>query len=312
MSMMGPRNMTYVTEFILVGFSQRLQTRVLLFVFLLTVYVLSIFGNLVLIFSYYVSPRMRTPMYFFLCNLSFLDLCYSSSSLPKMLLDVFSKQRRISLIGCIAQMNITLYLGEAECILLAVMAYDRYIAICFPLNYTSIMTMRICRNITIMMWLGNFMLSAVPTLSKPLVFCRGNEIDHFACEIVAVLELVCGDVRFYKLTMFIVSLFTLLAPVAFIIVTYTFIISSVLKIRSVEGRSRAFSTCASHLTVVFMFFGPIITLYMAPANTFSSSQKYLSLMYGAVTPILNPLVYSLRNNDVKDACKKILSRYTRT
>ncbi|XP_077345276.1 olfactory receptor 13D1-like [Lithobates pipiens] len=306
---MEVQNLTYVTEFFLTGFSQGLEIRILLFVAFLTIYILSTLGNSFLILSYHLTPQLHTPMYFFLCNLSFLDLCYSSNSLPKMLLDIFSKERRISVIGCMAQMNTGLFLGETECILLAVMAYDRYIAICMPLYYNVIMNLKICRNVTIMMWLGNFLLSAIPTILRPLVFCGGNKVDHFVCEILAVLELACGDISFYKTIMFVVSLFTLLAPLIFIVVSYTFIILSVLKIRSTNGRSRTFATCSSHLTVVFIFYGPIIITYMAPANTFSSSQKYVSLMYGAMTPLLNPLIYSLRNNEIKEAIRKIVIKY---
>lgn len=302
-------NLTYVTEFVLTGFSQGLEIRILLFILFLIIYMLSTLGNCFLILSYHLTPQLHTPMYFFLCNLSFLDLCYSSSSLPKMLFDIFSKKRRISIIGCMVQMNTGLFLGEAECILLAVMAYDRYIAIRMPLYYNIIMNLKICRNVIIMMWLGNFLLSAIPLILKPLTFCGSNRIAHFVCEILAVLQLACGNISFYKTTMLVISFFTLMSPLIFIVVSYAFIIQSILKIQSTDGRSRTFSTCASHLTVVFMFYGPIIITYMAPANTFSSSQKYISLIYGAMTPILNPLIYSLRNKEVIEAMEKIVSKY---
>ncbi|XP_075056538.1 olfactory receptor 13C9-like [Mixophyes fleayi] len=300
-------NQTMFTEFILIGFSQDLQTRILLFVMFLLMYALTITGNSLLICIIIISPKLHTPMYYFLCNLSFLDLFFSSSSLPKMLLDVFAKRRRVSIIGCLVQMKIGLSLGSTECLLLAVMAYDRYIAIRFPLHYTIYMNWKTCKIITVIMWPGSFILSAIPTI-KPLVFCRENILDHFVCEVLALLELECGDVTYHKTAIFVVSLFTLMAPLVFIVVSYICIIRSILKIHSAGGRSKAFSTCASHLIVVFMFFGTIMTMYMGQSKCFSSSLKYISLIYGVLTPVLNPLIYSLRNNEVKEAVQKILAK----
>ncbi|XP_075056540.1 olfactory receptor 13C9-like [Mixophyes fleayi] len=304
---MDIENKTMFKEFILIGFSQDLQTRILLFVMFLLMYTLTIIGNSLLICVIIISPQLHTPMYYFLCNLSFLDLLYSSSSLPKMLLDVFSKRKRISIIGCVVQMKSGLFLGTTECVLLAVMAYDRYIAIRFPLHYTINMNWQTCKIITVIMWPGSFILSAIPT-AKPLVFCRKNILDHFVCEVLALLELACGDITYHKTAIFVVSLFTLMAPIVFIVVSYICIIISILKIHSAGGRSKAFSTCASHLTVVLMFYGTSMTMYMGQTKSFSSSLKYISLIYGAVTPVLNPLIYSLRNNEVKEAVQKTLTK----
>ncbi|XP_075056541.1 olfactory receptor 13C9-like [Mixophyes fleayi] len=272
-------------------------------------YTLIIVGNSFLICTIIISPQLHTPMYYFLCNLSFLDLFYSSVFLPKALLDVFSKRRRISVTGCLAQMITCLFLGVTECLLLAVMAYDRYIAIRFPLHYTTYMNWKTCKIITVIMWSGSLILSTIPTF-KPLVFCRKNILDHFSCEILGVLELACGDLTFYKRTLNIGSLFTLLAPLIFIVVSYICIILSILKIHSVDGRSKAFSTCASHLTVVFMFYGTTMTTYTGQTKRFLSSMKYISLFYGVMTPVLNPFIYSLRNNEVKEAFQKILTKYS--
>ncbi|XP_069830445.1 olfactory receptor 2G3-like [Dendropsophus ebraccatus] len=306
---METRNQTVLTEFILIGFPQNLKTCVAIFVFFSLLYALTIVGNTFLICTVVVSPRLHSPMYFFLSNLSVLDLCYSSSSLPKVLLDMFSKRRTISVLGCLAQMNLGLFLGETECILLAVMAYDRYIAICFPLYYTTVMNRRVCRNVTILMWSVSFMTSTLPAISRPLVFCRRNKLDHFVCEILALLELACGDLSFYKTTIFFMSLFTLLAPFLFITGSYICIIFAILKIRSTETRTKTFSTCASHLTVVLMFYGASMTMYLGQTRTFSYQLKYISLMYGVMTPALNPLIYSLRNNDVKEAFRKIMDNH---
>ncbi|XP_018429248.1 PREDICTED: olfactory receptor 13H1-like [Nanorana parkeri] len=188
------------------------------------------------------------------------------------------------------------------------MAYDRYVAICLPLYYNQIMNWKTCRNVMIIMWSGNFFLSVVPIVSRPMVFCRANKLDHFVCEILAVLELVCRHLSYYKLTIFVVSLFTLALPLVFIVGSYILIISSLLKIRSTDGRSKAFSTCASHLTVVSMFFGTSISMYMGQKKGFSTNLKYISIIYGVITPVLNPLIYSLRNNDVKEAFQKILTK----
>ncbi|XP_056418923.1 olfactory receptor 13-like [Hyla sarda] len=304
---MDLRNQTLINHFILIGLSQNLQTCVLLFITFCVVSILTVLGNGFLIFTVIVSPKLHTPMYYFLCNLSFLDLCCSLSTGPKMLFDLFSMSRRISLIGCLTQMNILLFLAVTECILLAVMAYDRYIAICSPLYYTIIMNWRVCRSITVIMWLGSFILSTVPTMVKPLIFCKENTLDHFVCEVLALLEVACGDLSFYKITIVAIGFFTLLSPLVLIVVSYICIIISILKIHSVEGRSKAFSTCASHLTVVFIFFVTIMIMYMGQTKSFSSYVKYISLIYAMFTPVLNPVIYSLRNNEVKEGFRKILT-----
>ncbi|XP_072000373.1 olfactory receptor 2A7-like [Engystomops pustulosus] len=276
----GNQSTVVLTEFVLTGFSKSLQTRIMLFILFLLFYILAIFGNSLLIFTVVVSPRIHTPMYYFLGHLSFIDLCYSSNSLPKMLHDVFSEKRRISVIGCLTQMNIGLFLGGIECMLLAVMAYDRYIAICFPLRYTVIMSWRLCHCVTFIMWVVSFILTTVPNMARPLVFCNENRINHFACEILVLVALACGDLSFYK------------------IVSYICIIVSILSIRSRDGKSKAFSTCASHLIVVLMVYGTSITMYMGNTKGFSSNLKYISLIYGVVTPVLNPMIYSLRNSEL--------------
>ncbi|KAG9469265.1 hypothetical protein GDO78_020924 [Eleutherodactylus coqui] len=300
-------NQTLLTEMILVGFTQNFQDCILLFVLFFIMYILTILGNSFLIFTIIVSPQLHTPMYYFLCNLSSIDLGYTSSSIPKILLDLFSKTRSISITGCLTQMNFTLFLGTTECILLALMAYDRYIAICFPLYYTVIMSWRVCNLITVIMWSISFIVTLTLNIINPFVFCRRNKLDHVSCEILAVLELACGDLSTTKLLMFVVSFFTIISPLVFIVVSYVCIIISILKISSVGGRSKAFSTCASHLTVVLMFYGTSMIMYMGQAR-FSSYLKYISLIYGVGTPVLNPFIYSLRNNDVKEAFKKILTK----
>nr|DBA25577.1 TPA: hypothetical protein GDO54_009952 [Pyxicephalus adspersus] len=298
---MSPGNQTSLREFILVGFPRNMQICLIFSISLFLIYLLTILGNSLLICAVFMSSKLHTPMYFFLCNLSILDLCYSSISAPQMLFVVLSRERTISVLGCTVQMNIGHFLGSAECLLLAVMAYDRYIAICSPLYYSNIMNWKMCRNTTIIVWIGGFVTSVVPNIIKPLIFCTENRLDHFMCEILALLKIACGNHVIFQLRLFIVSLLILLAPFGFIVVSYVLIISTILKIQSNEGRSKAFSTCASHLIVVSMFYGTVVTMYMGQINSMSSILKYIFLIYGVFTPVLNPLIYSLRNNEVKQA-----------
>ncbi|XP_053316516.1 olfactory receptor 13C9-like [Spea bombifrons] len=303
---MENENQTVIKEFILIGLSQDRRTRILLFVLFLFMYLLTVFGNILLICAVIANPRMHTPMYYFLCQLSFLDLFYSTNTVPKLLLDLISTTRgRISYIGCISQMNISLFLGQTECILLAVMAYDRFVAICFPLRYMVIMSWRICKNMSVIVWLGNFVCSVLSTVSSLHPICKGNQIDHFVCEVIALIKLFCGDISVEEAKIIFASFFTLLVPFAFILVSYTCIIASILKIHSVDGRTKAFSTCGSHLTVVLIFYGTSMSMYLGPKKHLSTKNKYISVFYGIVTPMLNPLIYSLRNHEVKAAVRKV-------
>ncbi|XP_063775230.1 olfactory receptor 13C9-like [Pseudophryne corroboree] len=302
-------NQTFLNEFILIGLPQKLQICVVLFVLFLLIYTLILVGNSFLICAIIVTPKLHTPMYYFLCNLAFIDLSYPSSSLPKMLLDMFSKRRTISIIGCLAQMNTTMFLGMTECILLAVMAYDRYIAICSPLHYAKIMNLRTCNIITVILWSGNFLLATYPTILKPLVFCRGNILNHFSCEVLGLLELACGDLSFFKIILFFGSFFSLVTPLVFIVVSYICILVSILKIHTAGGRSKAFSTCSSHLTVVLLIYGTSMIMYMGQTKDFLSKHKYIALIYVLVIPVLNPLIYSMKNNEVKKAFRTILNKY---
>ncbi|KAM4043924.1 olfactory receptor 13D1-like [Anomaloglossus baeobatrachus] len=306
---MENNNQTFTTYFIFIGLSKNFQICIFLFVVFFLIYVLTVLGNSVLIIIVMVSPQLHTPMYYFLGNLSFLDLFFSSCNVPKMLFDLLSEERRISVVGCLIQMNISLFLGGIECMLLPVMAYDRYIAICLPLYYTTIMNWTLCKCLTVIMWVLSFILSIFPTLFKPLVFCKGRNLDHFACEILGLLDLACGDLSFYKIGSAVISFFTLFLPFTFIVVSYICIIISIWNIHSSDGRSKAFSTCSSHLTVVLMFFGTSMAMYMVQKRSSSSHLKYTSLIYGVVTPVLNPLIYSLRNNEVKEISRKLLLQF---
>uniref|UniRef100_A0A8C5MXM5 Olfactory receptor n=1 Tax=Leptobrachium leishanense TaxID=445787 RepID=A0A8C5MXM5_9ANUR len=304
---MEENNQTAITEFILIGLSQNPMAKNLLFVLFLFVYVVTVCGNVTLICTVIANAHMHTPMYYFLCHLSFIDLFFSSSTVPKMLLDMICiNGGRISYMGCVLQMNISLFLGETECILLAVMAYDRYIAICHPLHYMVIMSWRRCKYTMVIVWLGCFGCTVVPTISGQRPICKGNVINHFVCEVIALLKLVCGDTSYEEAKITLGSFFTLLVPFAFIITTYLCIIRSMLKIHSVDGRMKTFTTCTSHITVVVLFYGTSMTLYLGQAKHLTNKHKVITVFYAVVTPMLNPLIYSLRNNEVKGAFMKTI------
>eukprot|EP00079_Xenopus_tropicalis_P018266 XP_004919511.3 PREDICTED: olfactory receptor 13H1-like [Xenopus tropicalis] len=300
-------NKTIVKEFIFVGLSHQPTTRTFLFVLFFLMYILTLFGNGILIYIIARSSNIHTPMYYFLCNLAFLYTVFSSSTVPKMLVDLLLAEGRISYTGCMIQMCVGLFLGQTECLLLAVMACDRFVAICNQLRYAVIMSWERCKRITAGTWLLSFLSSILPVLSKPMLFCGENQLNHYACEILALVKLACGDMSYYENIIAIQSSFTILVPFSFIVVSYICILTSILHIPSVEGRTKAFSTCAAHLTVVSMFYGPSMIMYLGPSSNFSSNQeKYLAVFYSILTPVLNPLIYSLRNDEVKKAVRRIL------
>ncbi|XP_006027543.1 olfactory receptor 13H1-like [Alligator sinensis] len=306
---MGGENESTVTEFILIGVPREPLVKITFFAVFLVLYLLTLIGNGLLILLTRVDPQLHTPMYFFLSNLSFLDICYTTSTVPQMLAHCLSKTPSISLNRCFIQMYISLFLGTTECLLLAAMAYDRWVAVCNPLHYTLIMNSRVCISLMAMVWSGTFFLCIFHPLTMRAHFCGPNLINHFACELLTVLKLACSNSHENQTLLFSISIFTLLVPLTFILITYTRIIAAVLRIRSAEGRAKAFSTCTSHLTVVTVFFGTAIFMYLCPQSQSSPDQdKYISLFYGAVTPMLNPLVHSLRNKDVKGAMKKLAGR----
>ncbi|XP_030400584.1 olfactory receptor 13H1-like [Gopherus evgoodei] len=299
-------NNSVVTEFILIGISGGLHVKFTLFGFLFAIYLLTLVGNTLLILLTRVDLRLHTPMYFFLSNLSFLDICYITINVPQLMVHCLSKRPSISLGRCLAQMYISRFLGITECLLLAVMAYDRWVAICKPLRYTLVMSNRVCLQLAAMSWSGSFLLCLSDFLAKQPRFCGPNVINHFACELQSMLKLACSDTRSNQIVMISTSVLVLLVPFSFILVAYVHIIVAVLRIHSTQGRTKAFSTCASHITVVALFYGAAIFVYLRPQSKSSVDQdKYISLFYGAVTPVLNPLIYSLRNKDVKEALRKL-------
>ncbi|NXO53398.1 O10C1 protein, partial [Aramus guarauna] len=296
-------NKTSAIVFVILGFSHRPDMKVVFFILFLCIYIVTVLGNLLILLVINMDPVLHTPMYFFLRNLSFLEICYTSVTLPRVLVNLLSGDTSISLAGCAAQMYFFLFFGATECCLLAAMAYDRYRAICNPLHYMDIMNKKVCMQLAASSWVcGNLVALGHTTFIFSLPFCGSNVINHFFCEIQPVLMLVCVDTYWNELQIILAAAFVILMPFLLILVSYGLIISSILKIRSLKGRYKAFSTCFSHLTVVTLFYGTAVFIYIRPKSSYSLDvDKVLSLFYSVVTPILNPVIYSLRNREVKGA-----------
>ncbi|XP_072255213.1 putative olfactory receptor 2B8 [Pyxicephalus adspersus] len=294
-------NYTKVEEFILLGLTKCPDMQTVLFLVFLFSYFTSLMGNVLIIFVSSVIPRLHTPMYFFLSNLSFLDIWYTSIIVPKMLINFLSLKKSISFDVCFTQMVVHMCLGGTECYLLLAMAYDRYVAICSPLHYTTIMHPSLCIKMASGCWIGGGINAFINTLFVlRLSFFGPNVINHFFCEIPSVIELSCTDASLNKTILFLCAMFVVMVPFFLILITYGYIISSILRISTSMGRKKAFSTCASHIIVVTLFYGTIIFMYMRPGDTHVANQdKMATLFYSVVTPMLNPFIYTLRNKDVK-------------
>ncbi|XP_048081495.2 putative olfactory receptor 2B8 [Ursus arctos] len=307
---MEQKNGSSFTGFVLLGFSDRPQLELVLFVVLLIFYLFTLLGNTTIIALSHLDPHLQTPMYFFLSNLSFLDLCYTTSTVPQLLVHLRGTDKSISFGGCVAQLFISLGLGCTECILLGVMAFDRYAAICRPLHYTVVMHPRLCALMASASWVIGFANSLLQTVLTFLVpRCGRNKIDHFLCEVPPLLKLACVDTTANESELFFVSVIILLIPVALITFSYGRIVRAVLRIKSSAGQRKAFGTCGSHITVVSLFYGTAIYAYLQPSNNYSQDQgKFVSLFYTIVTPMVNPVIYTLRNKDVTGAMKKVLCR----
>ncbi|XP_054859797.1 olfactory receptor 13H1-like [Eublepharis macularius] len=306
---MGSPNETRVTEFILIGLSEHPRAQAVFFFFLLMAYLISLLGNGLIVILIIADAHLHTPMYFFLCILSSVDLILSNNALPEIQVNCFFYRPTISFYRCLVQMYVGLLLVSTECVLLAIMAYDRFAAICQPLHYMQTMSWRFCISLVAAALGFSALTTLINILLQPTEFCGRNVINHFACELQSFLKLACSDTHTSELFMHVVSLFLLIPPFGFIVVTYGRIGWAVILMRSKEGRKKAFSTCSSHLAVVGVFYGTIMIMYMKPQRKSSSDQdKVISLMYGVLTPMLNPLIYSLRNRDVKGAFWRVFGR----
>ncbi|XP_040274696.1 olfactory receptor 1002-like [Bufo bufo] len=304
-------NLTVVKEFFLLGFQGRPLVRNVLFLLFLLVFVATICGNLLIIILVSTSRNLHTPMYFFISQLSVSDILLTGNIVPNMFKVQLNNGGTISLIGCITQFYFFDSTEVFECLLLAVMSYDRYVAICNPLHYSSIVTNRFCvRSVTTCWLLGNSIsIIATITLSK-LKFCGPNIIDHLFCDLLPLLELSCSNTFFVHLEIYVMGIPTLISPTIIIVVSYAYIFIIVLRIPSSTGRQKAFSTCSSHLTVVSIFYWTIFSVYVLPSSGQTSDvNKILSLLYTAFTPLINPIIYSLRNEDIKKAVQQAFHKH---
>ncbi|VFV44031.1 olfactory receptor 5an1-like [Lynx pardinus] len=305
--MTGGGNITEVTYFILLGFSDFPRILVVLFVVFLLIYIMTLTWNLCLIILIRMDSHLHTPMYFFLSNLSFMDICYVTSTAPKMLSSFFQKQQTITFVGCAVQYFVFSIMGLSESCLMTAMAYDRYAAICNPLLYSSVMSPTLC----IRMVLGSYLAGLSGSVSQlcailQLHFCGPNVINHFFCDMPQLLVLSCTDTFFVQLLLAIVTMIFGVVNALIIMVSYCYIVISVMKITSAKGRSKAFNTCASHLTAVSLFYISSVFVYLSSSSGGSSSfDRFASVFYTVVIPMLNPLIYSLRNKEIKDALRSL-------
>ncbi|KAH0511489.1 olfactory receptor-like protein I9 [Microtus ochrogaster] len=305
---MTGRNQTVISQFVLQGLPIPPEHQHLFYVLFLAMYLTTVLGNLIIIILILLDSHLHTPMYFFLSNLSFADFCFSSVTMPKLLQNLQSQVPSIPYAGCLAQIYFFLYFGDLGNFLLVVMAYDRYVAICFPLHYTNIMSPKLCISLVVLSWvLTTFHAMLHTLLMARLSFCEDNVIPHYFCDMSTLLKMACSDTHDNELAIFILGGPIVVLPFLLIIVSYARIVSSIFKVPSSQGIRKAFSTCGSHLSVVSLFYGTVIGLYLCPsANNSTVKETVMSLMYTVVTPMLNPFIYSLRNRDMKGALERVI------
>ncbi|XP_049635711.1 olfactory receptor 1044-like [Suncus etruscus] len=306
---MAQLNCTEVKEFILLGLTDRQELKMPLLLVFFFIYLFTVVGNLGLVFLIRADTRLHTPMYFFLSNLAFVDFCYSSIITPKMLGNYLFKYNVISFNACATQLGFFLTFMLSECLLLASMAYDRYVAICNPLLYMIVMSPKICNILIAIPYTYSFIVALFHTiLTFRLTYGYSNIINHFYCDDMPLLRLTCSDTNSKQLWIFICAGMTYIPSVTVVSISYTYIISAILKMKSAEGRRKAFSTCGSHMVAVTMFYGTLIFMYLQPSSNHSlDTDKMASVFYTVIIPMLNPLIYSLRNKDVKDALTKVIA-----
>ncbi|XP_025029780.1 olfactory receptor 1019-like [Python bivittatus] len=303
-------NHTTVTEFIIAGFPSLQKTKIPLFILILVMYTLTIIGNTIIVFITSYEPSLSTPMYFFLRNFSFLEICFITVTVPTILADLIREKNVISFNCCLAQIYFFHAFGGIECLLLAAMAYDRYVAIHSPLRYNTIMNNTVYSQLSIWSWITGLVLPLVPVfLISQLSYCGSNVVDHFFCDILPLLRLVCNRTQLNEMLSFFICSFILVGSFTLTAVSYAAILIAVLRIHSSDGRKKAFSTFASHMTVVGIFYGTMMFIYVRPTRNLSFIMDQLvAMFYCVITPLLNPMIYSLRNKDVKQALKKIVCK----
>ncbi|KAM9671988.1 olfactory receptor 6C70-like [Trichechus inunguis] len=307
------KNQTKNIEFILLGLTDNSQLQIVIFLFLLLNYILSMIGNLTVIVLTLLDSHLKTPMYFFLRNFSFLEISFTTACIPRFLITTVMREKTISYNGCMSQMFFYIFLGVTEFFLLAAMSYDRYVAICKPLHYTTIMSSRLCYQLVLSSWVTAFLVIFPPlTLGLNLDFCTSNIIDHFICDISPILQLSCSDTRLLELIAFLIALMTIILTLLLVIISYSYIIKTIIKFPSSQQKKKAFSTCSFHMIVVSITYGSCIFIYIKPsANERVTLSKGVAVLNTSVAPLLNPFIYTLRNQQVKQVFravfKKILS-----
>ncbi|XP_037377326.1 olfactory receptor 5A1-like isoform X2 [Talpa occidentalis] len=311
-SMGGDRNLTSVTMFVLLGISEDKEMQLSLFPVFLLIYLVTLFWNLGLITLIRMDSHLHTPMYFFLSALSFIDICYTSSISPRMLADLFKDEKMISFVACATQCFVASWMGQTECCLLAAMAYDRYVAIGKPLQYSTIMAPGLCWKLVAGVLGCGFISTLIEVVTCfEMYYCGPNVIQNFFCNLTEISSLSCSNPFISQMSLFLIMTFVVLGSLVIILLSYAFIVASILKISSVKGSTKAFNTCASHLVVVTLFFGTALAVYLHPSSGHSTKQnRFLSVFYVIIIPMLNPFIYSLRNKEIKDALKRVLKRTT--
>ncbi|XP_069857959.1 olfactory receptor 1M1 [Dipodomys merriami] len=307
---MEPQNRTSASEFLLLGLSEKPEQDTLLFSLFLCMYLITVVGNLLIILAISSDLRLHTPMYFLLANLSLVDLCLATDTIPQMLVNIQTKNKAISYPCCLTQMYFFHFFGIMDSVLISVMAYDRFVAICHPLHYTTIMSPRLCGWLVGGPWVFSCFVSLTHILLMArLVFCGHNELPHYFCDLTPLLRLSCTRTTVNKIFVLLVAGMVIATPFVCILASYTRIIVAILKVPSAGGRKKAFSTCSSHLSVVTLFYGTTIGVYLCPSSVCTAvKEKASAVMYTAVTPMLNPFIYSLRNRDLKGSLKKLVNR----
>ncbi|XP_060639103.2 olfactory receptor 2AP1-like [Anolis sagrei] len=303
-------NQTMVTEFILLGFKTVPELQIVLFVVFLGIYLVTMAGNILIATVVFTNPNLHKPMYLFLGNLSILESCYTSTILPRLLASFITNYKGISFNGCFLQFYFFAFLAGAESYLLSAMSYDRYLAICKPLHYATLMNSMLCIQLSLTSWIAGIVASAFTTgFTLQLTFCGHNEIDHFFCDYTPLLRLSCSETQQAEIVMMVLGSACTMPPLLLTLTSYICIIMMILKIPSTTGRSKAFATCSSHLTVVSIFYGTLIIVYIIPkSSALKGLNKVFSLFYTILTPMINPFIYSLRNREFKEACGKQLRK----
>ncbi|XP_006165620.1 olfactory receptor 6C4-like [Tupaia chinensis] len=304
------KNKTFLTEFILLGLTDISETEAIIFILLFLTYIFSIIGNLTIITLTLLDSHLQTPMYFFLRNFSFLEISFTTTFTPRLLFSITTGDKTISFAGCFTQYFFAIFLGATEFYLLAAMSYDRYVAICKPLHYTTIMSNRVCIQLVLCSWLGGFLIILSPIiLTSQLDFCASNVLNHYYCDYGPLMAISCSDTRLLELIDFILAVVTLVVTLGLVILSYSNIIRTILKIPSAQQRKKAFSTCSSHMIVISLSYGSCIFMYVKPsAKDGVAFNKGVAVLNTSVAPLLNPFIYTLRNKQVKQALKDVVRK----